>query len=298
MNILIAGGTGFVGTHLTARLQNNDNQIYILTRNPDKYEETNQVRYIRWLHDEDQPLAHLPTIDAVINLAGDTLFGYWTKSKKDRIYQSRINATYELIELMRQMPVKPNVFINASAIGYYGTSQSLEFTERSPDKGNDFLAEVTEAWEKTALEATSMDIRTVLARFGVIFGEDGALPLMAKPFQYYIGGRIGNGEQWVSWVHIDDVVGLIQFALTEQIKGPLNVTAPHPVTNRQLSEQLANVLHRPNYLPVPSFAIKTLLGEMSILITAGQKVLPEKAMQHHYSFNYTNVHDALRSIFR
>ncbi|SER58365.1 hypothetical protein SAMN04487944_106142 [Gracilibacillus ureilyticus] len=299
MKIAIAGGTGFVGKHLTRKLTERGDTIYILTRHPERYHDTDKVRYIGWLKKGKQPDKQLPKLDAIINLAGDSLFGYWTKSKKDRIYQSRINATYEINELIRNMNEKPEVLVNASAIGYFGTSTYHTYTESDNESGNDFLAEVTEAWEDTAQQAKAEGVRTVITRFGVILGTEGALPLMALPFKFYIGGRIGTGDQWISWVHIKDVVDMIIFSIEHpHIEGPLHVTSPNPVTNREMSKKLAEVLGKPNWLPVPRILLKILLGEMSILVVKGQKVLPEKAALSGYNFNHPDVKDALSKIFK
>ncbi|SHN28533.1 TIGR01777 family oxidoreductase [Gracilibacillus kekensis] len=298
MNIAITGGTGFVGEHLTKALTSRGDVVYILTRSPKKYINTSFVKYVGWLSDESQPENELPELDGIINLAGDSLFGYWTKTKKDKIYQSRINATYAIDKLIANLENKPKVLINASAVGYFGTSDEKTFTEQSQEQGNDFLAEVTDAWEKTAMQIRSHNVRTVLARFGVILGEEGALPLMSLPFRFLVGGKIGSGNQWVSWIHIDDVVGMLLFALDHpKIENVLHLTAPNPVRNKELSASLAHVLNRPNWFPTPSFLLKAGLGEMSILIVDGQKVLPEKALEFGYKFNYSTIDEALKEIY-
>ncbi|KAB8129379.1 TIGR01777 family protein [Gracilibacillus oryzae] len=299
MKIAITGGTGYVGKNLTKKLTDRGDTVYILTRSPEKYQNTDKVNYVGWLTEGTRPAEELPHLDAIINLAGDSLFGYWTKSKKDRIYQSRINATYEINELIKQMDVKPEVLVSASAVGYFGTSKDETFTEDNTEPGSDFLAEVTTAWEKTALQAKAEGVRTVIARFGVILGSEGALPLMALPFKLYAGGRIGTGDQWLSWIHIKDVAGMIIFAIdNQQVEGPMHVTSPNPVTNKEMSSALAEVLRKPDWLPVPSFILKLFLGEMSILVVKGQKVVPEKAMILGYRFNYPNVREALVEIFK
>ncbi|UOQ48831.1 TIGR01777 family oxidoreductase [Gracilibacillus caseinilyticus] len=298
MNIVIAGGTGYVGKNLTTALTNNGHNVYILTRNPDQHHNQEKVTYIGWLNEEYQPEQQLPDIDAIVNLAGDSLFGYWTKTKKDKIFQSRINATYALIDLIKKMNTKPEVLINASAVGYFGTSQDQTFTEFSEEKGNDFLAEVTQAWEQTAVEARSYGVRTVIARLGVILGKEGALPLMAMPFRLFVGGKIGSGKQWVSWIHIDDVVGLILFAIhNKEVNKAFHLTSPQPVQNKALARTLGIVLHRPNWFPTPTFLLKTVLGDMSILVVDGQKVLPEKAMDLGYEFNFPTIEMALNKIY-
>ncbi len=195
---------------------------------------------------------------------------------------------------MEQMEHKPEVLISGSAIGFYGTAEDLIFTEATERAGNDFLAEVVEAWERTASQAEQFGVRTVYARFGVILGEEGALPLMKLPIKLFAGGRIGSGEQWISWVHINDVVDMIRFCLAnKQISGPVNVTAPHPARNKDFTNTLARVLRRPDWLPAPILAVRTALGDMSMLITRGQYVLPGKADMHGYEFSYPYLEKAL-----
>ncbi|WP_226035339.1 TIGR01777 family oxidoreductase [Aquibacillus saliphilus] len=299
MKIAITGGTGFVGKQVTDQLVKQNHEVYILTRSPDNYHDTNEVTYVGWLRENDQPSKKLPALDAIVNLAGDSLFGYWTKNKKRRILQSRLTATENVIHLIKTMEIKPKVLVNASAIGYYGTSTSDFYTEKNATAGNDFLAHVTEKWEQTASAAESFGVRTVYARFGIILGTEGALPLMTLPFKLMVGGKVGSGEQWMSWIHIQDVVGLIIFAIeNNQISGPLNITTPTPIKNKEFTMTIAKVLKRPNLITAPSFAIKTILGEMSILVLKGQHVTPEKAVAQKYPFYFTHLDHALRDIYQ
>lgn len=293
LNILITGGTGFVGKNLTKSLVEKGHHVFILTRSPANYKDTNHVTHINYHHSIEE----LPTIYAVINLAGDSLFGYWTKKKKETILASRIETTEKVIHMMKEMKVKPAVFISGSAIGYYGTSTDLIFTEHAATSGNDFLAHVVTEWEGTAKEAESIGVRTIYARFGVILGQEGALPLMRLPVKLFAGGRIGDGEQWLSWIHIKDVVNLLTYCLTnEKITGPLNFTSPYPKRNKDFIKTLANVSKRPNWLPTPPLLMRITLGEMSELITKGQFVLPEKAQANQYQFSYPNLREALGHI--
>lgn len=293
MNVLVSGGTGFVGKALISKLTQNDAKVWVLTRQPDKYKRTANIKYVSFNEE-------LPSFDAVVNLAGETINGRWTKSKKNKILQSRLETTKRLIELMQRQPEKPAVFINASAIGFYGISKSKTFTEADTNPGEDFLASVVAAWEQEASIAEELGIRTVLTRFGMILGEnEGALPKMLLPYQLFIGGPIGSGQQWISWVHVDDVVGLIEFCITnENIRGPLNATAPSPVKMNDFGKAIGKVLSRPHWFPTPSLPLKILLGEMSILVLEGQKVLPEKALQHGYDFKYKDVESALQSVIK
>ncbi|WP_010529679.1 TIGR01777 family oxidoreductase [Lentibacillus jeotgali] len=295
MNIMITGGTGFVGRNLVKALTEKGHFIYILTRSPERYTDTTNNVFIGY----DHPVKDLPAINKVINLAGDSLFGYWTKKKKTVIRTSRIETTQKVIQMMGQMEQKPDVFISGSAVGFYGTSEDLIFTENTSKPGDDFLADVVTEWEQTAKQAEQLGIRTVFSRFGVILGQQGALSLMKLPVKMFAGGRIGNGEQWVSWVHIEDVVGMIEFCMfNEHIRGPVNVTAPNPKRNKDFTRILADVLNRPFWLPVPAMMVRTIIGEMSLLIAKGQYVLPQKAQDYRYSFSFPYLKEALRETER
>lgn len=294
MNVLLTGGTGFVGTKLTERLLEKHAHVYILTRKPEMALPKDGVTYIGY----DANPEKLPSIDAVINLAGDSLFGYWTKRKKERILTSRVKTTKKVLSFIEQLNVKPGVFISASAVGYYGTSRETVFTEESGEHGDDFLATVVGEWEEIAQRAVGLGIRTVYARFGVILGTEGALPLMSLPIKLFIGGKIGSGKQFVSWVHIDDAVGLLLFALeNEQISGPVNVTAPEIVRNDTFTKTLAKVLKRPYWFTTPAFLIRVSIGEMSILVTDGQHVVPDKALNKGYKFKYPTLKQALEEVY-
>lgn len=296
MNILITGGTGFVGKHLTkSLLTKNDHHVYILTRSPNKHTNSDKTSYVSYNIQADE----LPTIHAVINLAGDSLFGYWTKKKKLAIHNSRIDVTEKIIDLIEKMDKKPEVFISGSAVGFYGTSEDLIFTEKTTKSGGDFLANIVADWEKTASQAEQIGIRTVYTRFGVILGNEGALSYMKLPVKMFAGGKIGNGQQWVPWVHIEDVVRLILFALfNEKIQGPMNVTAPNPKRNKDFTKILAGVLKRPHWISTPSPIIRITIGEMSQLITKGQYVLPAKAEESNFKFTYPYLKEALWDVER
>lgn len=294
MNILIFGGTGFIGQHLTKAFIKKGYHVYISTRTPNKYRSTKNITYVN----SHVAVRDLPKIDAVINLAGESLFGYWTENKKKRILQSRIQSTKRIVQLMEQMEHSPEVFINASAIGYYGTSDEVIFTEATKQHGEDFLATVVRKWEDAAARAESLDIRTVYTRFGIVLGEQGALPLMSLPIKLGIGGKIGSGEQYMSWVHIDDVVGMLLFAIEDNLSGPINITAPIPEQNKYFIKKLAKILKRPAFFPAPNILLKTILGEMSLLITDGQYVLPEKIQRAGYKFKFESLESALKNIFK
>lgn len=290
MNILIAGGTGFIGKNLTQRLVQEGHHVFILTRHTNSYQNNTNITYL------DYSTTHLSDIHVFINLAGDSLFGYWTKKKKSRILSSRINTTRQLINYIKQFSQKPNLLINASAVGFYGTSEEKIFSEKTTTPGNDFLASVVKEWEKEAMNARLYGVRTVLLRLGIVLGPEGALPMMKLPAILGFGGKIGHGEQWMSWIHIEDVVSLILFCIENQaINGPVNATAPHPVRHQDFMKTLAKVLNRPYWLPVPASMIRLLMGDMSDLILKGQYVLPEKALQHGFEFSYPTIKKALKA---
>ena len=300
MKIAIAGGTGFVGMALVNELSKYDHEIVILTRRTRKSSEKANVRYTQWLTDNANPVMDLQDTDIFINLAGESInSGRWTEERKSKILYSRIEAVDAVLDIINQLDRKPQALINASAIGIYGTSETKVFTENNEKLGTDFLAETVVKWEQEASKAVSLGIRTVLCRFGIILEKDaGALPKMLMPYKWFIGGNIGSGKQWMSWIHLEDVVKGIIFAIeNKQIQGPVNFTAPHPVMMSDFGKTLAQVLHRPHWLPVPSFALRLLLGEMSTLVVDGQKVLPNKLLDHGFQFQYPTLEKALKNIF-
>ena len=299
-NILISGGTGFVGKHITDLLTKEQFKIFILTRNANNKSKQENVSYVEWLTPQSMPEKNLPRIDAVINLAGESINGRWTDDKKQKILNSRLKATESLLDLAKKLPDLPSVWINASAIGYYGTSDKEVFTEQTTRHGTDFLAEVVKAWETKASEAKELGCRTVFTRFGLILGSDGGvLPQLTLPYRFFAGGTVGSGEQWVSWVHVEDVARLIKEVLqNDKYEGPVNATAPGPVTMKEFGQVTGDVMHRPHWLPAPSFAFKLLFGEMSMLILNGQQVLPEKAMNLDFSFKFPHLKGALHDLLQ
>lgn len=295
LNILMTGGTGFIGSRFVNKLVNEGHHVYVITRYPRTHKDTESVSYISFQY----PVRRLPTIHAVVNLAGESLFGYWSVKKKEMIYTSRVEATEQLINMMLQMEEKPNVFLSGSAIGFYGTDQNKIFTEKTTHPSDDFLASVVSTWEKTAQSAEDLGIRTVYTRFGVVLDQnEGALPLMALPVNFFVGGKIGDGKQWISWVHVKDCVNLLYYILIEpSIKGPINITAPYPERNNEFTNTLARVLRRPTLMKTPAPILHIALGDMSQLITKGQYVLPQKAIEQQFTFQYPHLNDALQHIY-
>ncbi|MEK4149405.1 TIGR01777 family oxidoreductase [Robertmurraya sp. FSL W8-0741] len=297
MRIAIAGGSGFVGNALTKRLIEQGHEVFILTRSPAK---NGDIKYIQWLTEGSDPAGQLKEIDVMMNLAGESIgAGRWTSTRKQLIVQSRLQTVAEVLQIMKQLPTKPKVFLNASAIGFYGTSLHDRYTEADASAGSDFLASTVKQWEEKALEATHLNVRTVLCRFGIILDKkEGALPRMALPYKLFAGGNLGTGQQWMSWIHLDDVVNGIIFAIeNENLSGSVNFTAPVPVKMEQLGKSLAQATNRPHWFPTPAFMLKALLGEMSLLVLEGQHVLPTKLQQAGYQFQYKEIASALADIY-
>ncbi len=291
MKILITGGTGFIGKHLTHHFLIQKNEVYILTRKPTPSEKTGLI----YLPYENGKIPKIQNIDVVINLAGAGIADKnWTKAYKQEILESRISVTRACVEFIVQSEPKPKVFISSSAIGYYGTKSTKILDEHAP-AGKDFLSEIALQWEKEALKAP---IRTVLLRTGIVLGNDGgALPKIIPPFKFYAGGHIGDGKQGFPWIHIQDVVNLIDWAIhNEKVSGPLNIVAPETMNNAQFAKILGKILKKPSGLPLPACLIKTLLGERAMLLLEGQFVYPKKAIEMGYQFIFPTAEAALNHL--
>jgi len=295
MKILIGGSHGLVGTALIKSLEAQGHEIFRLVRHA-----PNSKTEVEWSPDRYSiALARIEGFDAVINLAGESIAeGRWTDDKKRRIRESRVKGTKLLGDALANLTVPPKIFVCASAIGYYGNRGDELLTETSAP-GDNFLAKVCSEWEEATALATEKGIRVVNARFGVILDTNGgALKSMLPPFRMGVGGRIGSGRQWMSWIALDDVIGGIQFALAnDSIKGPVNFIAPVPVTNAEFTKTLGKVLSRPTVLPIPAFAIKLLFGEMGeALLLGGQRVAPERLLAEGFEFSYPQLETALGHI--
>lgn len=299
MKIAIAGGSGFIGTKLTERLVDQGHTIYILTRNATNKPAKSNVHYVEWLHDQVKPEKDLEGISAFINLAGESIGGRrWTSTRKKQILESRIDSTRAAIDLLSKLQEKPKVFVNASAIGYYGHSLTESFTEESRPINENFLADVVSQWEHEAKKASALGMRVAYCRLGIVLDQnEGALKSILLPYRLGLGGTIGSGQQWVSWVHIDDAVGMFQFAIEHpEVEGPLNITAPFPMNMKDFGKTVAAVLNRPHWMPTPSLALKLALGEMSTLVLDGQKVQPEKAEILQYPYAFRSLKPALEHL--
>lgn len=298
MKIVISGGTGFIGKKLTNLLCSEGHDVVILTRQ--EKHSSKGVSYVRWLGEGAAPEKELGNVDAFINLAGVSINdGRWNKKHQTQIYHSRMEATDELIRIIDALPQKPSTFINASAIGIYPVSLDVEYTEDSIYTPNDFLGKTVSDWENNAKQVEKYGVRTVFMRFGVVLGnEGGALPLMTLPYKLFVGGTVGSGKQWVSWVHAFDVVRAISFAIqNDHLNGPVNVTSPSPVRMKDFGKTISSVLRRPHWLPVPSFALKLALGHKSKLVLEGQKVMPKVLMDEGFEFSFSRLEEALKDLY-
>jgi uncharacterized protein len=300
MKIAIVGATGFVGSRLIEQLQAQGDKVLILTRNPGKatsrFPQAEVIGYNPLKSGEWQK--SISGCDAVVNLAGEPIAEKrWTPAQKKIILESRQLGTQKIVAAINQAEVKPKVLINASAIGYYGTSETAKYDETSP-AGTDFLAEVCTAWETAAQSVKTSDTRLVILRFGIVLGENGgALGKMLTPFSAFVGGPIGSGKQWFSWIHRDDVVKLIISSIVNpKIEGVYNATAPNPVSMQDFAQTLGSVMNRPSWLQVPDFALEALLGEGASVVLQGQQVVPTKTLAEGFKFQYPTLQPALAAI--
>lgn len=292
MRLLLSGSHGLVGKALVTRLEAEKHEIFRLVRHAPSSEAE-----IEWSPDRYSiALARLEGFDAVIHLAGESIAeGRWSEEKKKRIRESRLKGTKLLADALANLSRPPKTLIAASAIGYYGDRGDEVLTETS-SPGQGFLADVCVAWEKTTELATEKGIRVVNTRFGIILSPDGgALDKMLTPFRMGVGGKIGSGKQWMSWIALDDVVaGLMYLLVNESLTGPVNFVAPHPVTNAEFTKTLGRVLSRPTFFPVPEFAVRIAFGEMAdALLLSSQRVAPTRLQQANYSFKFSELEKAL-----
>ena len=296
MNVSVTGATGLVGTRLTGTLVAAGHAVHMLGRKrPTSLAPA--VEFSEWISTQvEPPPGSLATADAVIHLAGEPVAQRWTRDAKDRIRSSRVEGTRRLVNTLSTQTRRPQVLVSASATGIYG-SRGEEILTESSAPGTDFIARLAVDWEQAAARAETLGIRVVLLRLGIVLGPGGALAKMLPAFRMGAGGRLGSGAQWMPWVHLEDVVGLILFALENaSLRGPVNATAPNPVTNAQFTRALGAALHRPAILPVPRFAIQLLFGEMAGLVLASQRVIPMAAQNSGYQFQYSDLDAALANL--
>ncbi|HEX5564078.1 MAG TPA: TIGR01777 family oxidoreductase [Sporosarcina sp.] len=297
MKVVIAGGSGFIGQHITDLLLKNGHEIIILSRS--KKTDSENVKYVLWLQEGAVPEKEIGGADVFINLAGVSINdGRWTETHQKRIYESRMEATDELIRIIGELDEKPTLFINASAIGIYPASETAIYTEDYSEVATDLLGRTVSDWEKKAASLNGFGIRTVFTRFGVVLWKDeGALPLMVLPYKMFVGGKVGTGRQWVSWVHVKDVAkAVLHIIQNDQLEGAVNVTAPFPQRMDDFGKMIGAALHRPHWFPTPSPLMKLALGKKSSLVLEGQYVTPEKLLANGFEFDFPVLSSALDNL--
>jgi uncharacterized protein len=296
MKLVITGASGFIGRELCQHLLQRGDSLILFTRGAPREPNSDRKRWHHWtpgtLRDWD---TELDGVDGVINLAGEPIAEKkWTVTQRRRLEKSRVDTTHVLVQACAQARQRPRFLVNASAVGYYGARGDEILTEEAPP-GTDFLGQLCRNWEAEAVRAEKLDMRVVLLRIGVVLGSGGgALEKMVPPFKWFSGGPLGSGKQWMSWIHLQDLVRLILFLIDNaQATGPINATAPNPERNKDFSRMLGKVLHRPSWMPVPGFLLRVGLGDMADMLLTGQRVIPAAAQRHGFQFRYPDLPAAL-----
>jgi uncharacterized protein (TIGR01777 family) len=296
MTYLITGATGFIGSKLIRRLSANGDPVHYLARKRSpKFD--SQVSFHCWNIEDEAPLNSVPRLDAIIHLTGEPVAQRWTKEAKKRIYSSRIEGTRNLVSALAKLRHRPEVLVTASAVGYYGDRADEILTEQSP-AGTDFLAKTCVDWEAEAVKARVFGMRVVPVRFATVLGPDGgAFPLMARPARFGLGATFGSGQQWMSWIHVEDLVNLLLYAAAQaSITETLNGASPQPVTNAAFTKALGQALHRPAFLSVPKFVLQAALGEMSEFLFDSLRVVPEAVARTSFEYRFGELSKALADL--
>lgn len=294
--ILITGGTGFIGKYLGEKLMREGHFLSIVTRSPEAYknEEAKNQKFISW----DDITSVIENIDVVINMAGENLFGQrWTDAVKKRLYESRILTTRKLVDAIRASVNKPDVFISTSGVNYYRDSGDDVISEES-DSGDDFLANLCKDWEKEAELASTLGVRVVIARFGIVLEKDGGvIEKMKLPFNLFLGGPIGSGDQYMPWIHMEDLCRILIFAMeNDQLTGALNACSPEPVTMNDFANALGKVMNRPSFFRVPEFVLNIVLGEAAVPVTGSLRVQPKVLQKSGFEFEFDDIELALADV--
>ncbi|HEX9944214.1 MAG TPA: TIGR01777 family oxidoreductase [Thermoanaerobaculia bacterium] len=300
MRVVITGGTGLIGSAVARELGGTGHEVVILTRDTARIGPLPPgTRAVQWDGRTAEGWSSLLDGDtAVVHLAGEGIAaGRWSEAKKRRIRDSRVESGRAVVAALRQAAEKPRALLQGSAVGYYGPSGDEVVTESDPP-GDDFLANVCVDWEGSTADIESLGVRRAVLRTGIVLSDQGgALPRMALPFRLMAGGPLGNGRQWVPWIHIADEVGAIRFLLErEDARGPFNLTAPRPLTNREFSRALGRALRRPSLAPAPGLALRAVLGEMADMLLHGQRAVPHRLLELGYVFRYPEAAAALRNL--
>ncbi|MBK9166646.1 MAG: TIGR01777 family protein [Bryobacterales bacterium] len=298
MIVAVTGSTGLIGSALVRRLAEQGHQVHAFTRRPEVRFARPEVRAFVWDPMQGQPPEEaLAGVHGIVHLAGEPVAQRWNPEVKARIRDSRVVGTRYLVQALSTLSPRPAVLVSASAVGYYGDRGDETLTEDAPP-GRGFLPKVCIEWEREATLAEALGMRVVLPRIGVVLASGGgALERMVPIFKFGLGGPIGSGKQWMPWIHLDDIVGLLIYALENPLSGPVNAAAPAPATNAAFTRALAMALHRPAFLPVPPFAVKAVFGEMSRIVLASQKVIPKAALDSGYTFRHPALDAAMASVF-
>ncbi len=296
MHILLTGGTGLIGRRLCKHWIAQGHQLTVLSRKPDDVARLCGANVRGIAHFDDIGSQH---VDAVINLAGAPIADRpWTRKRKILLWDSRITLTEQLVTWLERREQKPDVLISGSAVGWYGDGGERELDENAQPVSEDFASRLCIAWEETAQRAETLGIRVVLVRTGLVLADEGGmLQRLLPPFKMGMGGPIGNGRQWMPWVHIEDQIALIDFLMNrDDARGPYNACAPSPARNRDFAKTLASVLHRPSFMPMPAVALRVLLGELSILLLGGQRARPDRLQEAGFTFRFTDLRAALENL--
>jgi uncharacterized protein (TIGR01777 family) len=298
VKITISGASGFIGRRLLKSLGSDGHTLQVLSRHAG----TNMPGNVKvWVWDPakaEPPLDALRDADAVIHLAGEPLAQRWNEESKRRIRESRVAGTRNLVQALARLGKPPATLVCGSAMGYYGSRGDEILTEQSAP-GSGYLAQVCQSWESEASKAESLGMRVVRVRTGLVLdGRGGALQRMLPPFRMGVGGKLGDGKQWMSWIHLEDLAGMFRFVLESRIRGPMNGVAPNPVINTEFTRALAAAVHRPAFFPVPAFALRLIFGEMSEVLLASQRVVPKAAEEAGYRFQFPQLPGALADMLR
>lgn len=296
MHILLTGGTGLIGRRLCKHWLAQGHQLTVLSRKPEDVARLCGANVRGIAHFDDIGTQH---VDAVVNLAGAPIADRpWTRKRKILLWDSRITLTEQLVTWLERREQKPDVLISGSAVGWYGDGGERELDENAQPVSEDFASRLCIAWEETAQRAETLGIRVVLVRTGLVLADEGGmLQRLLPPFKLGMGGPIGNGRQWMPWVHIEDQIALIDFLMSrDDARGPYNACAPSPVRNRDFAKTLASVLHRPSFMPMPAVALRVLLGELSILLLGGQRARPDRLQEAGFTFRFTDLRAALENL--
>jgi uncharacterized protein len=296
MTYLITGATGFLGKKMIDVLLARGDSVNYMSRTRSKHIDA-RAAYHPWNGKDEAPMNSVPRVDAVVHLMGEPVAQRWNADVKKRIRDSRIESTRQLVSAIARLPHKPSTLVCASAVGYYGNRGDEVLTENS-GTGSGFLAELCQEWEREARQAQEAGLRVVTIRIATVLGtEGGALPKMLTPFRLGLGGRFGDGRQWMSWIHADDLIGLFRFAAeNENASGVLNGSSPHPVINNEFTRTLARAVHRPAIIPVPKFALRLAFGEMADVLFDSLRVIPQAAERAGFTFRYPQLNAALAQL--